>query len=363
MNAASPLHRDRVAVVINGNAKEVTSELVDVLDQIIASGDLFVSRSLEEGHAIAQQIVERGYPTVLTGGGDGTFSQMVTWIVHACQAEGRPWPRFGLLRLGTGNALAWVLGAQKSRRGVVADIARLRTEGGHRDLRLLEVRRDAPPGGSAGAPAEDTESEGVLAPFAGIGVDALALGHFHEVRDRMRKIPFMRRIGTGELSYFLAIAGKTLPAVLVKPHVHARVINTGAPAFRIGPNGQPEGRPIEAGEVLYEGKARAVTFSSIPYWGFGSRIFPFADDREDRFNLRIVNLESLDVALHIRAIWNGTYRTPRLIDYLVDAVRIESDEDLPVQIGGDAAGTSRIVNARLFPEPIPVVDYYAPPRV
>ena len=78
----SEIHRDRVAVVINGNAKDVTRELVDVLDQIIASGDLFVTRSLEEGREIALEIVSRGYQTVLTGGGDGTFSQMDTAVVH-----------------------------------------------------------------------------------------------------------------------------------------------------------------------------------------------------------------------------------------------------------------------------------------
>ena len=340
----SEIHRDRVAVIINGNAKDVTRELVDVLDQIIASGDLFVTRSAEEGREIALEIVARGYPTVLTGGGDGTFSQMVTAVVRACQDQGRPFPRFGLLRLGTGNALAWVLGAQKHHRGVVADLARLRREGGHRDLRLLEV-------------------EGMLAPFAGVGVDALALRHFNEVRDVIAKIPVLRRFGRGRFSYFVAIAGRTLPEVLVRSHAHMRVINEGADAYRLGPNGQPEGAPIRRGETLFEGLARAVTFSSIPYWGFGSRIFPFAEDREDRFNLRVVNLESVDVALHIHEIWNGTYRTPRLIDFLVDEVRIESEEVLPVQIGGDAAGSSRSIHARLFPEPIPVVDFYAPPPV
>ena len=106
---------DRVAVVVNGNAKQVTDELVEMLDQIVRSGDLFVSRSLEEGHEIAQTIVDRGYPTVLTGGGDGTFTQMVTWVTEHAERTGKPRPRFGLLKLGTGNALAWVVGAQHLR--------------------------------------------------------------------------------------------------------------------------------------------------------------------------------------------------------------------------------------------------------
>jgi hypothetical protein len=311
----SEIHRDRVAVVINGNAKDVTRELVDVLDQIIASGDLFVTRSLEEGREIALEIVSRGYQTVLTGGGDGTFSQMVTAVVHGCHDQGRPLPRFGLLRLGTGNALAWVLGAQKHHRGVVADLARLRREGGHRNLRLLEV-------------------EGTLAPFAGVGVDALALRHFNEVRDVIAKIPVLGRYGRGALQLLRGHRGSH-PArgagALARPHARhqrggGRLPRGGQRAAR-GP-AHPARR-----DGLRGAGARGHVFS-IPYWGFGSRIFPFADDREDRFNLRIVNLESMDVALHIRSIWNGTFRTPRLVDFLVDAVRIESDEILPVQIGG-----------------------------
>jgi hypothetical protein len=43
---------DRVAVVLNGNARQVTDELVESFDQLVGSGDLFLSRSLEEadGH-------------------------------------------------------------------------------------------------------------------------------------------------------------------------------------------------------------------------------------------------------------------------------------------------------------------------
>src|SRR5262245_46687629 len=165
---------DRVAVVVNGRAKQVTEELVESLDQIVQSGDLFVSRSLEEGREIARTIVERGYPTVLTGGGDGTFVQMVSWIVHSAESLGKPFPRFGLLKLGTGNALAWVLGAQNERGlGVVADLARLRHEGGSRQLRLIEV-------------------EDMLTPFAGLGADAIALADYKETRQVLAALPVIK---------------------------------------------------------------------------------------------------------------------------------------------------------------------------
>ncbi|MCB9600207.1 MAG: hypothetical protein H6721_01530 [Sandaracinus sp.] len=328
-------------MVVNGNAKRVTDDLVEILDQIVRSGDLFVSRSLEEGQEIAKRIVDRGYPTVLTGGGDGTFTQMVTWIVREAQARGIEPPRFGFLKLGTGNALAWALGAQA---GAVADLGRLRNEGGSRALRLLEV-------------------EDVMTPFAGFGADALALKHFNDVKSAFAKVPVLRRYGTGGVAYAVSIVGLSMPKVLVQPEQHVRIVNLGEPAVRLGVDGQPVGAPVEKGDVLYDGPSRGVWMSTIPYWGFGARIFPFAEDREDRFSLRVIDIGSLDVAWNIREIWKGTYRDARLHDFLAEDVEIQFDSPQPFQIGGDAYGSRARLHARLAPQPVRVVDYYAPPPV
>ncbi|HKP59011.1 MAG TPA: diacylglycerol kinase family protein [Polyangiales bacterium] len=336
---------DRVAVVVNGNAKQVTDELVESLDQIVQSGDLFVSRSLEEGREIARTIVERGYPTVLTGGGDGTFVQMVSWVVHSAEAAGKPLPRFGLLKLGTGNALAWVLGAQNERgRGVVADLARLRHEGGSRQLRLLEV-------------------EDMLTPFAGLGADAIALADYRAMRDTLYKVPLAKYVATGPVVYSASLLTKTVPHHLIKPVIHVRIVNEGSPAIRIGQDGRPVGAPIEPGDVIYAGPARLLAFSTIPYWGLGARIFPYADERDDRFNLRVVNFGSVAAVVHLRQIWQGTYRSDRLHDFLADKVTIHCKEPTPLQIGGDVVGIRQTVRAELSSRPIRVVDYYSPPPV
>ena len=63
-------------------------------------------------------------------------------------------------------------------------------------------------------------------------------------------------------------------------------------------NGQPAGPLVGKGGTLFEGSVRSCLFSTIPFWGFGARVFPHADPRGDRFNLRLVNLDSVDVALH-----------------------------------------------------------------
>lgn len=335
---------DRVAVVVNGNAKQVTDDLVDILDQIVQSGDLFVSRSLAEANEIARTIVRRGYPTVLTGGGDGTFVQMVTRIDEEARRIGSKRPRFGLLRLGTGNALAWVLGAQNPRhRGVIADLGRLRREGGSRTLRLLEV-------------------EGTLTPFAGLGIDAIALRDYDATKAALARSKITKPLSAGAIAYLVAVIGRTMPTYLLRPHPRVRIVNEGEPVVRVGQDGRPAGE-IARGEVVYEGPSRMVAMGTIPYWGFGARMFPYADEREDRFSLRVVDITSLQVAVHIRAIWDGSYRSDTVHDFLCEQISVHYAEPMPMQIGGDPVGSRTVVHARLAPEPIEVVDYYAPPPV
>jgi diacylglycerol kinase family enzyme len=332
-----------VAVVVNGRARRVTQDIVESLDQILQSGDLYVSRNLEEAQKIAQTIVDRRYRTVLTAGGDGTFVHMVTLIVHAAKERGLAPPRFGLLKLGTGNALSWVLGNQERRaKGAVADLGRLRREGGSRELRLLEV-------------------EGFLTPFAGLGVDATALDHYNSTKTWLAKSPLTRRLSTGPSAYAISILTRSLPEFLLRPHPRVRVVNRGAPAIRMGANDKPEAE-IACGEVVYAGPSRLVAMSTIPYWGFGARVFPFAEEREDRFSLRVCDINSLQVAGNFGEIWRGTYRDESVHDFLCERISIHYDEPMPLQIGGDVVGRRRDVRVSLS-HPLEVVDYYAPPPV
>jgi diacylglycerol kinase family enzyme len=334
---------DRVAVVVNGNARHVTQDLVEVLDQIVQSGDLFVSRDLAEAERIARTITERGYRTVLTGGGDGTFVHMVTLIVRESARRKRVVPRFGLLKLGTGNALAWVLGSQDERKnGVVADLGRLRTEGGSRALRLLEV-------------------EGSLTPFAGLGVDAICLEHYDTTREWLSKNALTKPLATGPAAYLLSTVARSLPEFLLRPHPRVRIINEGAPVIVMGRADKPIAE-YGRGSVIYDGPSRLVAMSTIPYWGFGARIFPFADERDDRFSLRVCDITSVQVAAHIRGIWRGSYRADSVHDFLCERISIHYDDPMPLQVGGDVVGRRTVVTARLA-EPVEVVDYYAPPPI
>ncbi len=337
----------RIAVVVNGNAKSVTQEVIHTLDQILDGGDLYVSRRVEDSEAIAKSLLDRGYDTLLMGGGDGTFTVVVTAVVKAARARGVSPPRFGLLRLGTGNSLAWVVGASNTGSGprvakaLSADIARLRADAGSRPLRLVEA-------------------EGMMSPFCGFGIDANVLNDYAETKSLFSKVPFMKAGGVG--TYAFAAVTRTIPGYLFKATPHCRVINRGGDALRVGPNGGPVGAPIRAGSVIYEGPATLASISTIPYYGFGFRMFPHADERSDKMALRVSTISSVIFTRNFPAIWRGEYYNPQvLFDFFVDDVELELDPPTNFQIGGDIIGARSKVRARLT-DPVPVVDFYAPPR-
>jgi diacylglycerol kinase family enzyme len=339
----------RIAVVVNGNAKSVTAEVIETLDQILDSGDLFVSRRVEESEAIARTLVDRGYGTILTGGGDGTFTVVVTAVVKEARQRGVALPRFGLLRLGTGNSLAWVLGASRSgeqdasaRRALSVDLQRLRADAGSRWLRLVEA-------------------EGMLSPFCGFGVDAIMLRDYNQVKALLSRGPF-KRLAAGSAAYAIAATCKTLPSYLVRPTPHCRVINEGSEAVRVGNKGEIVGAPIRRGAVLYEGPVKVACVATIPYYGFGFRMFPYADDRSDRMQLRLSDISTISFVANFPAIFRGEYEDLQTtFDFFVDDVTLEMDPPTSFQIGGDVRGERSRVRIRMT-EPIRIVDFYAPPR-
>ncbi|HEX3774866.1 MAG TPA: diacylglycerol kinase family protein [Polyangiaceae bacterium] len=335
----------RIAVVVNGNAKSVTQEVISTLDQILAGGDLFVSKNLEDAGHIARTLISRGYGTVLTGGGDGTFTVMVSEVVREGRKQNKPLPRFGLLKLGTGNALAWVVGARDPQSGeLAADIKRLTEDAGSRTIRLIEV-------------------EGFNAPFCGFGADADVLADYSKVKSSLQKTP-LKRVAPGLLSYGVAAITRSIPSYLLKRMPHCRIVNTGGEAFRIGAKGAILGRPIARGAVIYEGPMRLCGLSTIPYYGYGFRMFPFAEERPDRMHLRVATLTPVEFVRHFSEIWRGDYANPStLFDYLVESLQIELDPPTDFQIGGDARGKRAKLELALSPTPIRLVDFYAPPTI
>lgn len=337
----------RLALVVNGNARSVSAGLLETIARLVGDGDLFVSHHADESEAIARTLVERSYDTILVGGGDGTFTVVATAVVLEARLRGAPLPRFGVLRLGTGNSLAWALGAGKggergAGRALVADLQRLGAGAGTRDLRLVEA-------------------EGIVSPFCGFGVDAIMLRDYARVKELLSRGP-LRRFAPGLLSYVIAATTRTIPSYFVRPTPRCRIVNEGSDAYRVGGGGRILEGPIRKGDVIYEGPAKVASLSTIPYYGFGFRFFPYADQRADRMQLRVSTISPLAFVRHFGAIWRGDYADPSTaFDYLVDDVSVEMSPETSFQIGGDVRGDRSRVRVRLT-EPIRVVDFGAPPR-
>jgi diacylglycerol kinase family enzyme len=352
-----PVPQKKVAVLLNGNARAVTEQLRRELEQFVPPEDLFFSRSFEDARTIARTVLDRGYGTVLTGGGDGTFVGYVNCLfeevareqphlyARASGGSAAPvaarhsvrMPRFGVLRLGTGNALAEFAGASGRRLGVVEDI--LRTRSGEvsraRSLHLLEC-------------------EGKRAPFAGLGLDARILNDYVAVKNGVA--------GTGKAGYFWAVATRTIPAILSDRTVPiVEVVNTGSPAQKLDWNGRPVGRDIRRGEVLYRGPCRIAAAGTVPCYGFGFRIFPFALRSPGRFQLRLSSMTVAQMVTQAPRIWKGITPRKGVADFLCDRVHVRFDREMPFQIGGDAEGYRRELDLSMFDQPLELLDFNCGP--
>jgi hypothetical protein len=201
------------------------------------------------------------------------------------------------------------------------------------------------------------EAEDTLFPFAGLGMDAAVLNDYNKVKRSSKNkwnAPFMKGI-TG---YIWAGYLHTLPNYLRQSKYRIRVTNLGRPAFAIGPTGNEVGDPIPNGAVLYEGDASTVTCATTPYYGYKMKMFPFATQRRGRFQLRVVNLTAWEIGTNIYSAWNGELRHPGLIDFYVDQIKVEVEDNIPYQLGGEATGYRKEMVFSLAKRPTKMVAFH-----
>ena len=342
---------DKVAVLLNANARNVSDGLKRELENFVPPEDLYYSRCFEDARTIARQVLDKGYHTILTGGGDGTFVGYVNCLFEQAQqpsgatlrgaykllpvpAHAVELPRFGVLKLGTGNALADYSGASGRRLGVVEDILRARSG---------EV--------SIARPLHLLSHQGKRAPFAGLGIDAAVLNDYVSVKDRL---------GPGAAGYFCSIVGKTLPACLLQRSVPTvEVVNLGGPVQQLGPDGKQVGSDIERGEILFRGPCKIAAAGTVPNYGFGFQIFPHALMAPGRFQLRLTAIGVPKILANLRTLWRGGPAPAGIYDFHCDRVLIKFDREMPLQVGGDAEGYRREVIFEMAERPLELIDFRA----
>jgi diacylglycerol kinase family enzyme len=318
-------NNQKIAIIINGNARSVNESVLRQLSSVIQEEDLYISRSLDQGKFIARHIINKKYDVVFCGGGDGTFTRCVTDIMQL--RPKRP-PVFGVLRLGTGNALAQTLGSSPvCIKGLAADLHLARAACQPFDLPLLRV-------------------EGALTPFAGVGLDALILEDYNRVKSCLEHTP-VPSLGKGPLGYALAVATRSLWRFVLEAKPTVLIRNEGAPTQRMDLQGHAFGPIIGRGGILYQGPVAIAAASTVPYYGLGLKLFPQAMLRRDRFQLRVGYTEASKLVAHLPALFRGQFADDRIFDYFCTAVSIHLCQPFPLQLGGDEVGRRSEVNISL----------------
>lgn len=300
---------------MNGNARRLGGRMRAKLERVLPGGVRF-TESLDEARTTIRAEIRRGADMIVLGGGDGTVVMGLTLIGEASRAAGRREPAIGILRLGSGNAIADTLGASDD---VIEDLARIVRGGGtRREVPLLEVL-------------------GVRAPFVGMGVDALLLEDHAAIDRVVDRVPVARRLMGGATRYALAVALRSVPRFATGTRPTATVTNLGAPAIEMQ-RGGPTGRETRAGDVLWTGTCTLVAGATIPFFGFGLKMFAFATTRHDKFHLRCGDAGLFEIMRNTPAAFRGDYFSKHVTDYLCDKVSIALDQDTAIEAGGELLG-------------------------
>ncbi|TMQ08792.1 MAG: hypothetical protein E6J90_21935 [Deltaproteobacteria bacterium] len=310
--AAGYRGRVRAVAIVNGNVRRLHGGLRVALERALPGGVRFTT-SLDHARGVIHDEVRRGLDLIVLGGGDGTVVMGLALVAEACRGTGRPEPAIGVLRLGSGNAIADAVGAGGDPAG---DLARLvRGDGTWRSIPLVEAL-------------------GVRAPFVGLGVDAQLLEDHHAVGQVIDRVPGARWLVGGAARYALSVALRSLPRFATGARARAVVTNLGAPAIEMA-RGGPTGRQVAAGDVLWRGACTLIAGATIPFFGFGLKMFAFAGARRDRFHLRCGDASLFEIVRRTPAAFRGEYFSHHVHDFLCDRVAIELDTESPIEVGGE----------------------------
>lgn len=281
-----------------------------------APGDVRVTTSLDHAREVIRAEVAHGRDLIVLGGGDGTVVMGLTLIAEACRGTGKPEPAIGILRLGSGNAIADTVGASDDPE---ADLVTLVRGGGRwKSIPLIEVL-------------------GVRAPFVGMGVDAQLLEDNEIIGRVVDRVPGGKRLVGGATRYALSVALRSMPRFATRTRPFATVTNVGSPALEMTRLG-PSGRQIPTNTIMWKGNVTLVAGATIPFFGFGLKMFAFAGTHPGRFHLRCGDAGLLEILRNTPAAFRGEYFSDNVLDFLCDRVVIELDAETAIEAGGELLG-------------------------
>jgi diacylglycerol kinase family enzyme len=304
----------RAIAIINGNSRNVRGRMRSKLEKV-APGRVFFTRSLDEARELIRQQIGVGVDLIVLGGGDGTVVMGLTLIGEACRGTGRPEPAVGVLRMGSGNAIADTVAATDDPVGDLTDLFAARAT--WKQTPLIEVL-------------------GVRAPFVGMGLDAMMLEDNQTIGRAVDRVPGGRFVG-GAARYAMSVALRSIPRFATASRPTATITNLGAPAIEMTKLG-PSGRTIPNNVVMWKGEVTLVAAATIPFFGFGLKMFAFASAKPGTFHLRCAEVGLFEALRSVPAAWRGNYFSDNVRDFLCDRVQIELDSATAIEAGGELLG-------------------------
>ncbi len=333
----------RFAVVMNNRARKVKAHTIEMVARHVPDEDLFVTQTVEQSDACLEEIIEKKYPLVFCGGGDGTAMRIIEQMFRHVKrriADGREavMPRIGLLKLGTGNGWAGQLKVPPK----TDPIDRLKRGAPSRFTRfsMLQVGDR-------------------LAHMGGLGIDAAVLNDYITLKNRHHE-GWRWKFANSMWGYIYAIVFVSIPYFFRHgSQWNVRVYNdSDDPVFQAAIGEQPTRLGLRRGDLIFEGPLRFVGFATTMNYGFNLKVFPFAGTMPPGYlQLRLVSTSIPGLIARVPQVWTGTIRHPGVRDYLLTRVRIESDHDIPFQLGGDPEGQVRSVTVGVAQETVEVLDF------
>jgi diacylglycerol kinase family enzyme len=343
------------AIILNQNAHRVTQSVLRSAQRAAPHIALYTSRTKEEGYQIIKEVLDRGYRRIICGGGDGTLVHVLSEAKkyleqknarlhemghHAREGLSRlSLPELGILKLGTGNSLAPILGSK----GGLTQLSRLAQGEEFKTQRINLI-----------------ESEDRCFTFCGLGWDAQILNDYVWLKEQCRP-RLLSRIFRNLLGYLAAIAFRTIPKVLLaRKHVVATARNLGQQVYRVRSNGDLEPIRCEPGEIFYTGPCHVIGAATTPYYGYRLKAFPDAMKMPGYMQVRVIKAGVGELLSHMPTIWQGTYKSPNFVDFLVEKVHFAFSETMPLQIGGDAEGYRKELALEVSETTVDFLDFSNP---
>ena len=331
------INRNNIAIILNNNARNVNKSIKEQVEELIPKRNIFYTKSLEEADATIAKILNSQYTHIFTGGGDGTlvyFINKMKEIKKKAKIKTKL-PAIGILKLGTGNAVAIYTNSGKK----ISDDLETVLKGG-------TYRTDS---------VDFVKIDDKYFTFGGFGMDALVLNDY----DMMKKLPnkFLRYPFAGLKGYFISALGITLPKTLFLKPTIIEIYANDENAYSASMTEGFKKLNIKKGDLIYKGPFTVTAIGTTPFYGYGLKVLPFANKKKGYFQIRVMNFRPLLIALKVLKAWNGFYEGDDVHDFLLKDVTVKFSKPSPLQIAGDAAGYKKEIRIQVSKEKIDFIKF------